>query len=78
MPNILKQPNGDIDYSKIFMGFAMASVIVIQSLQTWHIAEIKAQGEVNRVNFMDKDKVLKIESDIIARVVKLEDCCENK
>ena len=59
MPDILKHTNGDIDWSKLFMGFSVALVLIIQQWQSYRIAEIKAQGEVNAVQFMAKDKVIK-------------------
>ena len=59
MPEILKHGNGDIDYSKIAMGFAMALVLVLQQWQSYRLAEIKAQGEVNAIQFMKKDEVVK-------------------
>ena len=59
MPDILKKDNGDIDYSKLFMGFAMALVLVLQQWQSYRLAEIKAQGEVNAIQFMKKDEVVR-------------------
>jgi len=59
MPDLLKHTNGDIDYSKIAMGFAMALVLVLQQWQSYRLAEIKAQGEVNAIQFMKKDHIVK-------------------
>jgi len=59
MPEIVKKPNGEVDWSKVFMGFAVALVLVLQQWQSYRIAEIKAQGEVNSVNFMSKDQIEK-------------------
>jgi len=59
MPDILKHTNGEIDYAKIAMGFAMALVLVLQQWQSYRIAEIQAQGKVNAVQFMAKEKVIK-------------------
>ena len=78
MPEILKNSRGELDYSKLFLALASSLILVIQALQSWHIAEIKAQGEVNKVNFLSKEKVLKIESDIVARLVKVEECCRER
>ena len=72
MPDILKHPNGDIDYSKIFMGFAMAIILVMQQWQTMHIAELKARAEIRSDLFMDKSKVLLIAEDIQRRLKHLE------
>jgi len=58
MPEILKKPNGEVDYSKIFGAMAVAVVLVMQQYQTMHIAEIRTMAEVNKANFMDKQEVL--------------------
>ena len=78
MPEILKQPNGDVDWSKIFMGFAMAAVLILQQVQTMHIAEIRTQAEINKVNFLSKDKVYKIEDNLEKRLEILEEKCNDK
>ena len=67
MPEILKT-NGQTDWTKIFMGFAVALVLIMQQYQTMHIAEIKAQGEITQINFMDKDAIRKIQEDIHKRI----------
>ena len=59
MPEILKHANGNTDYAKIFGAIAMALVLVLQQWQSYRIAEIKAQGEVNSINFMSKDDIEK-------------------
>ena len=59
MPEILKKSNGETSWEKIFMGLAMGLVLVLQQWQSYRIAEIKAQGEVNSVNFMSKDEIEK-------------------
>jgi len=59
MPDILKNSAGGIDYSKIAMGFAVAFVVVLQQWQTYRIAEIKAQGEITKIQFITKDAVNK-------------------
>jgi len=58
MPEILKNAEGEVDYGKIFMAFAMAVVLVMQQYQTMHIAEIRTMAEVNKANFMNKQEVL--------------------
>jgi len=71
MPEMLKKPNGDTDYTKVFMGFAVALVVVIQQLQVYHIADIKAQSEANSVMFMSKDDIHKVQIEAIDRLNKL-------
>ena len=44
-----------IDWSKLFMGFAVALVLILQQWQAYRIAEIKATSE----NFIEKDEVNK-------------------
>ena len=68
MPEILKDKDGNTSWSAIFMGFAMAAVLIMQQYQTMHIAEIKTQAEVNQINFMDKDEIHKIQDDINKRI----------
>jgi len=59
MPEVLKHNNGDTDWTKVFMAVAAALVLVLQQWQSYRIAEIKAQGEINRINFMSKDEIEK-------------------
>ena len=59
MPDMLKDKHGDMDWSKVFMGFAMALVLVLQQWQSYRLAEIKAQGEVNAVQFMKRAEIVK-------------------
>ena len=59
MPDFIKKDNGSIDYSKLFMGFAMALVLVLQQWQSYRLAEIKAQAEANSVQFMKREEVIK-------------------
>lgn len=72
MPELLQNKDGSTNWNAIFMGFAAALVLIMQQWQTYKIAEIKTQAEVNSVNFLSKDKVLQIEQDIINRVDKIE------
>ena len=78
MPEILKKPNGDVNWSSIFMGFAMATVLVLQQIQTMEIATIKTQAEVNSINFMDKGRVNKFVDDLEKRLEKLEEKCNDR
>ena len=72
MPEILKDKEGNTSWSAIFMGFAVATVLIMQQYQTMHIAEIKTQGEVDRINFMNKDEIDKIQKDLMKRIVYVE------
>ena len=72
MPEILKDKNGETNWSAVFMGFAVALVLILQQVQTMHIADIKIRGEINAVNFMHKDEVLKIQTDLMTRVEYVE------
>ena len=72
MPDLLKDKEGNTNWSALFMGFAMALVIVMQQYQTMHIAEIKVQGEINTINFMHKDEVRQIQADLMSRVEYVE------
>ena len=72
MPEILKNKDGNTNWSAIFMGFATALVLIMQQWQTYKIAEIKTQAEVNAANFMARDKVVKIADDLRNEVNYLE------
>ena len=72
MPEILQNNDGSTNWTAIFAAFAAALVLILQQWQSYRIAEIQAQGEVNKVNFLNKEEVYKIENDIVKRVEKLE------
>ena len=72
MPEMLKDKEGNTSWSAVFMGFAVALVLIMQQYQTMHIAEIKTQGEVNAINFMNKDEIIKIQTDLMTRVEYVE------
>ena len=59
MPDIVKNAHGDLDWSKVFMGFAMALVLILQQWQSYRLAEIKAQAEANSVQFMKREEVVR-------------------
>ena len=59
MPDIVKNAHGDLDWTKVFMGFAMALVVILQQWQAYRIAEIKAQGEITRIQYITKEAVTK-------------------
>ena len=59
MPDFVKHSNGDMDWSKLFMGLAMAIVLIIQQFQTYHIADLKAQKEISDAKFITRIAVEK-------------------
>jgi len=59
MPDIIKNVHGELDWTKVFMGFAMALVLILQQWQAYRIAEIKAQGEITKIQFITKAAVEK-------------------
>ena len=63
MPEILKT-NGEIDYQKLFMAFAMAVVFIMQQYHAMQVADLKsnvvprAEYELKHQEVMDKDMIL--------------------
>ena len=57
-----------MDWSKLFMGLAMAVVLIIQQFQTYHLADLKAQAAIQEKLFMPKDRVLKKENEALAKL----------
>lgn len=72
MPDVLKHPNGDTNWVAIFSGIAAAIVLILQQWQTYKIAELRTQAEVNKINFLAKDEVYKLANDLEDRIEKLE------
>ena len=72
MPEILKDKEGNTNWSALFMGFAVALVLIMQQYQTMHIADIKTQGEINKINFMEKDEIDAIQKDLVTRIAYVE------
>lgn len=72
MPEVLKNNDGSTNWTAIFAAFAAALVLILQQWQTYRIAEIQAQAEVNKANFMSREKVLKIEDELLRRIDNLE------
>ena len=72
MPEILKNSDGTTNWTAIIASLGAMLVLVLQQWQSYRIAEIQTQAEVNKVNFMDKTEVLEIEQDINDRLDKLE------
>jgi hypothetical protein len=64
MPDFVKKENGELDYSKLFMGLAIALVYVMQSYHAMQVADIKAnvvpraEYEVRHDETMNKDEIL--------------------
>lgn len=72
MPEILKHPDGSTNWTAIFTGFGAMVILVLQQWQTYRIAEIKTQGEINAVHFMNKEDVINIERDLNDRLSTIE------
>jgi len=68
MPDFVKHSNGEMDWSKLFMGLAMAVVLIIQQFQTYHLADLKAQASIQEKLFMPKDRVLRKENEALAKL----------
>ena len=84
MPEILKKPNGDTDWNKFFMGFAVALVFVMQSYnqlqQNQTRTEIldihktyKPRVEVNSDMLVNTENIKAVLADIDRRLLKLEE-----
>lgn len=73
MPEILKNSDGSTNWAAIFAAFGAMAVLILQQWQTYRISEIKTQADVNKVNFLNKDEVYKIERDLAKRVKEMED-----
>ena len=56
---MLKDKHGDTDWTKILMAFGAMAVLILQQFQSYRIAEIKAQGEVNAVQFMKRAEIVR-------------------
>ena len=72
MPDFVKHSNGEMDWSKLFMGLAMAIVLIIQQFQTYHIADLKAQAVIQEQVFMPKERVLKKEAEALKKLYAIE------
>jgi len=73
VPEILKNSDGSTNWTAIFAGFGAMVVLILQQWQTYKIAELRAEAEVQKVQFLDKDTVYKIEKDLQQRMQHLED-----
>jgi len=64
--------NGNIDWSKFFMGFAVAVVFVIQSLQGIDLNILEEEVETYHFTIQKKEELVKFLYDIQHRVEILE------
>ena len=72
MPEIMKKPNGDIDYQKLFMGFAVALVFVMQQWHAMQLSNIKAEVVPRKEYQSHVDKVM-AKDDILTALTNLSD-----
>jgi len=78
MPDFVKHSNGDIDWSKLFMGFALALVYIMQSYHAMQVADLKAnmvpRQEIDRKadKIMDKSDIMTALSSLNNRLDAME------
>ena len=78
MPDMIKKDNGDIDWSKLFMGFAMALVFVMQQYHAIQVEDLRAnivpraEYTAHRENLMDKDVIMAALKELNDRLDKQE------
>ena len=83
MPDILKKPDGGTDWSKFFMGFAVAFVFVMQSYSQMQHNQTRAEindihktytpsTEIRADLEVNKETLKAVLADIDARLLKLE------
>ena len=78
MPEILKT-NGEIDYQKLFMAFAMAVVFIMQQYHAMQVADLKsnivprAEYEIKHQEVMDKDVILAAIAELHDRIDEVKD-----
>ncbi len=78
MPEILKT-NGEIDYQKLFMAFAMAVVFIMQQYHAMQVADLKsnivprAEYEIKHQDVMDKDIILAAIKELHDRIDEVKD-----
>ena len=83
MPEILKKPNGNIDWGKFFMGLSVALVFLIQSInQMQHYStrteinsihkEYVPRPEINEQLEVNKENIKRVLQDINRRLKALE------
>ena len=65
MPEILKNNSGETNWNLIISAFFAGAILLLQQFQTYRIAEIKAQAEVNKQQLLTADEIeTKIEKHI--------------
>ena len=78
MPDFVKHSNGDVDWSKMFMGFALALVYIMQSYHAMQVADLKAnmvpRQEIDRKadKIMDKSDIMTALSSLNNRLDAME------
>ena len=78
MPDFVKHSNGEIDWSKLFMGFALALVYIMQSYHAMQVADLKAnmvpRQEIDRKadKIMDKSDIMTALSSLNNRLDAME------
>ena len=70
MPDFVKHSNGDIDWSKLFMGFALALVYIMQSYHAMQVADLKANMVPRQEIDRKADKIMD-KSDIMTALISL-------
>ena len=79
MPDMIKKDNGDIDFQKLFMGFALALVYVMQSYHAIQVADLKStvvprvEYEIKHQEVMDKDVILAAIQELHDRIDEVKD-----
>ncbi len=79
MPEMLKKSNGETDWNKLFMGFAIAFVFVMQQYHSMQVSSIKqeivprAEYAAHQENVMDKDIIIEALKKLGERMDKLEE-----
>ncbi len=79
MPEMLKKVNGDIEWNKLFMGFAVALVFIMQQYHAMQVSDLKntvvprAEYEIKHQEVMDKDIILEALKRLGDRIEGLED-----
>ncbi len=78
MPDFVKHSNGDMDWSKLFMGLAVAIVFIMQQYHTIQVADLKAsvvprpEYESRQEQVMDKDLILMSIKELHEKIDKLD------
>ena len=78
MPDFVKHSNGNVDWSKLFMGVAMAVVFVMQQYHAIQVEDLRAnivpraEYTAHRENVMDKDIILAALKELNERIDDIE------